>query len=158
MIERLGIARTQRELERADVVIAVGEAGRAPPALDDLPAAIPRIEVYNKSDLALGFHVPAGTLAVSAKTGAGLAELRKAILEAAGWSSSGEPVFLARERHLRALQQARSHLEAAAQEAGRWELFAEELRLAHSSLGAITGEFGADDLLGEIFTRFCIGK
>ena len=158
MIERLGIERTQRELERADVVIAVSEAGRASPALKDLRAAVPRIEVYNKSDLAPGFHAPDGALAVSAKTGAGLGELRKAILEAAGWSSSGESVFLARERHLRALQQARSHLEAAAREARRWELFAEELRLAHSSLGTITGEFSADDLLGEIFSRFCIGK
>jgi tRNA modification GTPase len=86
-----------------------------------------------------------------------LERLRSALLKAAGWSSTGEPVFLARERHLRALEKARQHLDVAATER-RWELFAEELRLAHVALGAITGEFGADDLLGEIFARFCIGK
>jgi tRNA modification GTPase len=158
MVERLGIERTQRELERADVVIAVFEAGQGKAPLEDLPAGVPKIEVYNKIDLAPGFAAPAGALAVSARTGAGLEALRTAILGAAGWSSSGEPVYLARERHLRALQCARAHLEAAAHEGRRWELFAEELRLAHAALGGITGEFSADDLLGEIFARFCIGK
>jgi tRNA modification GTPase len=67
-------------------------------------------------------------------------------------------VFLARERHLRALQAAARHLVLAAERAGQWELFAEELRLAHHALSSITGEFTADDLLGEIFSRFCIGK
>ena len=95
---------------------------------------------------------------MSAKTGQGLDALRKSILQAAGWSSLGEPVYLARERHLRALERARSHLEAAASELERWELFAEELRLAQVALGSITGEFTSDDLLGEIFARFCIGK
>ena len=158
MVERLGIERTQRELERADVVIAVFEADHRKPQLEGLPPAVPRIEVYNKIDLAPAFTAPAGALRVSAKTGEGLAELRRAILAAAGWSAGGEPVFLARERHLRALEKARAHLEAAARESARWEFFAEELRLAHVALGAITGEFSADDLLGEIFSRFCVGK
>jgi tRNA modification GTPase len=158
MVERLGIERTQRELERADVVIAVFEAGRGEETLEGLPESATRIDVYNKADLKPGFVAPPGKVSVSAKTGEGLDRLRKAILDAAGWSSSGEPVFLARERHLRALQHARKHLAAAARESRRWELFAEELRLAHSSLGTITGEFSADDLLGEIFSRFCIGK
>ena len=158
MVERLGIERTQRELERADVVIAVFEAGRGEETLEGLPESATRIDVYNKADLAPCFVAPPGRVSVSAKTGDGLDRLRKAILDAAGWSSSGEPVFLARERHLRALQHARAHLAAAARESRRWELFAEELRLAHSSLGTITGEFSADDLLGEIFSRFCIGK
>jgi len=79
-------------------------------------------------------------------------------LRAAGWSATGESVFLARERHLRALAAAEHHLAQAAAEMGRWELFAEELRLAHVELGRITGEFTSDDLLGEIFHRFCIGK
>jgi tRNA modification GTPase len=158
VIERLGVERTRRELERADAVVAIFEATRGKDELENLPAGVPRIEVYNKIDLAPGFVAPAGALAVSAKTGAGLELLRKAILEAAGWSSSGEPVFLARERHLRALERARDHLDAAAGESRRWEFFAEELRLAHAALGAITGEFSADDLLGEIFARFCIGK
>jgi tRNA modification GTPase len=158
VVERLGIERTQRELERADVVIAIFEAGKGGGALENLPAGVPRIDVYNKIDLVPGFAAPTAGLALSAKTGAGLAQLRKAILEAAGWSSGGEPVFLARERHLRALERARGHLEAAARESRRWEFFAEELRLAHAALGAVVGEFGADDLLGEIFSRFCIGK
>ena len=158
LVERLGIERTQHELERADVVLAVFEAGGGHDALEGLPAGATRIEVFNKVDLAPGFRAPAGAVAVSAKTGAGLDDLRKAILEAAGWTSTGESVFLARERHLRALAGARRHLQAAALERERWELFAEELRLAHSALGTITGEFSADDLLGEIFARFCIGK
>ena len=78
--------------------------------------------------------------------------------QAAGWGATGESVFLARERHLRALATAREHLSSASAQAERWELFAEELRLAHEALGSITGAFGADDLLGEIFSRFCIGK
>jgi tRNA modification GTPase len=84
--------------------------------------------------------------------------LRGAILKAAGWHPGEESLYLARERHLRALTRARNHLEAAAREHGRWELFAEELRLAHAALGEITGDFSADELLGEIFARFCIGK
>jgi tRNA modification GTPase len=157
VVERLGVERTQRELERADVVIAVFEATRGKDLLENLPQGVPVIEVYNKLDLVSGFVPPAGALAASAKTGQGLGALRTAILRAAGWSSSGEPVFLARERHLRALARAREHLEAAAGER-RWELFAEELRLAHVALGTITGEFTPEDLLGEIFSRFCIGK
>jgi len=78
--------------------------------------------------------------------------------QAAGWSATGESAFLARERHLRALATAREHLSSASAQTERWELFAEELRLAHEALGSITGAFGADDLLGEIFSRFCIGK
>jgi tRNA modification GTPase len=156
-VERLGIERARRELERADVVIAVSEAGAPGMPADELPQTA-RIEVYNKADLRPGFVAPAQALAVSAKTGAGLAELRRAILAAAGWSASGEPVFLARERHLRALEAAAEHLAKAQREQARWELFAEELRLAHQALGAITGEFTPDDLLGEIFARFCIGK
>jgi len=130
-----------------------------------LPAAAPaagaRIDVFNKVDLASGFAPPPGphpAVAVSAKTGAGLQDLRRAILETAGWKSHGESVFLARERHLRALAAARGHLAAAAAQPAQWEFLAEELRLAQRALCAITGEFSADDLLGEIFSRFCIGK
>ncbi|MGH8690750.1 MAG: tRNA uridine-5-carboxymethylaminomethyl(34) synthesis GTPase MnmE [Burkholderiales bacterium] len=158
LVERLGIERTQRELEQADLVLTIFEAGRRGDDLENLPAGVVRIEVHNKADLVPGFTAPAGALAVSAKTGEGLERLRKAILEAAGWTSAGESVFLARERHLRALERAREHLDAAARESRRWEFFAEELRLAHGALGTITGEFSADDLLGEIFARFCVGK
>jgi len=158
MVERLGIERTQRELKRADLVLAVHEAGKPDAPFDDLPAGVQRIDVYNKIDLVPRFHAPSGAVGVSAKTGEGLDALRRAILAAAGWSSTGESVFLARERHLRALEVARGHLEAAGTQLPRWEFFAEELRLAQRALGAITGEFTADDLLGEIFSRFCIGK
>jgi tRNA modification GTPase len=157
LVERLGIERTQRELERADLVLAVSEAGQPPMPLAGVAEGVQCLEVYNKIDLAPGFIAPAGALAVSAKTGEGLGEMRQAILKAAGWSAAGESVFLARERHLRALERARGHLEVAAAES-RWEFFAEELRLAHAALGAITGEFTPEDLLGEIFRRFCIGK
>lgn len=160
-VERLGIERTQRELASADLVLAVFEAGRPEGQLETLPAGAPRIDVHNKLDLVEDFVPPARawpTVAVSAKTGAGLEHLRRLILESAGWRSSGESVFLARERHLRALEHAGAHLLAAGGEQGRWELLAEELRLAHAALSSITGEFTADDLLGEIFARFCIGK
>jgi len=130
-------------------------------AVGDATAAAARIDVYNKIDLAPGFSPPARacpSVAVSATTGAGLEQLRRAILSAAGWTSHGESVFLARERHLRALVAARGHLRDAATQPAQWEFFAEELRLAQRALAGITGEFSADDLLGEIFARFCIGK
>ncbi len=158
MVEQLGIERTRQELAQADLVLVVQEAGveETPPA--DLPADAPRIDLYNKVDLVPRFRPPRNALAVSAKTGEGLDALRKAILAAVGWRDTGESVFLARERHLRSLERARIHLEHAGRELPRWELFAEELRLAQVALGEITGQFAADDLLGEIFSRFCIGK
>lgn len=158
VVERLGVERTRAELQRADLVLAVYEAGAGTPPLEDLPEGVERIDVYNKIDLAPGFVAPPGAVPVSAKLGTGLETLRTAILKAAGWSSTGESVFLARERHLRALRQAAVHLAAAAQETRRWELFAEELRQAQSALAAIAGAYTSDDLLGEIFGRFCIGK
>ena len=157
-VERLGMARTQQELERADVVLAVQVAGEAVGLPVELPPGAARIDVHNKHDLVPGFVAPPGAVAVSAKTGAGLPELRRAVLAAAGWSATGESLFLARERHLRALTAAQTHLRRAAAEQSRWELFAEELRLANEELARITGAFTADDLLGEIFSRFCIGK
>ena len=159
-IERLGMARTRQEMAQADVVLLVLEAGNPEPPVEKLPEGATRIEVVNKIDLVPG--TPAGRqgerIHVSAKTGAGLDALRAALLEAAGWNTRGETVFLARERHLRALRAARVHLEAAEGQDGQWEFFAEELRLAQDALGEITGRVSADDLLGEIFARFCIGK
>jgi tRNA modification GTPase len=160
-IERLGIERTHEELARADVVLAVFEAATWSETLGELPAGAARIDVHNKMDLSPQFRPPPGAnpfVLVSAKTGAGIDELRAAILRAAGWSNTGESVFLARERHLKALELAQSYLATAALEQLRWEFFAEELRLAQSALATITGEITADDMLGEIFSRFCIGK
>ncbi len=156
-VERIGVERARAELARADVVLAVGEAGGARAPDETLPEGAARIDVYNKADLVPGFRAPLGAVAVSAKTGEGLEALRGEILRAAGWASTGEPVFLARERHLRELQRASNCL-AAAGATSEWEFFAEELRLAHAALASITGEMTADDLLGEIFRRFCIGK
>ena len=167
-VERLGVERAWREVTGADVVLVVLEAPAGISAeeremLARLPGQVSRILVFNKVDLVPG--VAAGRRArapdevwVSASTGAGLGELRRMLLEAAGWSAGGEPVFLARERHLRALARARRHLEEASGQLEQWEFFAEELRLAQAALTEITGEFSADDLLGEIFARFCIGK
>jgi tRNA modification GTPase len=157
-VEQLGIERTRRELAQADLVLLVREAGESGAEAAPVCGDARTIHVYNKLDLAPQFEPPEGALAVSAKTGQGLEALRAGILAAAGWSSTGESVFLARERHLRALETARGHVDAARRELARWEFFAEELRLAHAALGAITGEFTADDLLGQIFSRFCIGK
>src|SRR3954470_16838846 len=157
-LEQLGMARTRSELERSDVVLAVHDATSAAARLDPIPSGNARLDVYNKVDLTPNFVPPPGGLGVSAKTGQGIAELRDAIVKAAGWRSTGESTFLARDRHLRALAAAKGHLARAWSERERWELFAEELRLAHDDLSTITGAFTADDLLGEIFGRFCIGK
>ena len=157
-IEQLGMERTRREIAAADVILVVAEAGREPTPLEQVPEATARLVVFNKLDLHPAFSAPSGALAVSARSGAGLDQLRKAILAAAGWSSAGESVFLARERHLRALGACAEHLARAAAEGEQWELFAEELRLAHDQLATITGMFTSDDLLGQIFARFCIGK
>jgi tRNA modification GTPase len=159
-VERLGVERTRAELAQADLVLAVHDASASPIDLtESIPPAPARLDVYNKIDLAPDFRAPPGAaVLVSAKTGTGLDRLRRAILEAAGWGGHGEGVFLARERHLRAMAAAARHLDAAAQQISRWEFFAEELRLAQQSLSNVTGAHGADELLGEIFSRFCIGK
>ena len=166
-VERLGIARTWRELGRADVVLLVMEANAGIGSeereiLSRLPAGVPQIHVFNKIDLAgLEPAFRAGDPAqvfLCAKTGAGVDLLGRALLDSAGWAPSGEPLFLARERHLRALAYAEGRLAAAAAQTAHWEFFAEELRLAQQGLAQISGEFSADDLLGEIFTRFCVGK
>ena len=167
-VERIGVERAWQEMARADVVIAMFEApvgiGPEDRAIlarfeSALPAGAARIQAFNKIDLCGKSAMRTGSeVWISAKTGEGVELLRQALLAAAGWERSGESVFLARERHLRALERAQTHLSAAAGELSRWELFAEELRLAQKSLNEITGEFTSDDLLGEIFRRFCIGK
>jgi tRNA modification GTPase len=159
-VERLGMQRTRHELERADVILVVKDALQPEEPTGPLPAAAMRIDVWNKVDLlpkAVAGKHPDG-IWLSAKTGEGLDTLRSALLEAAGWNAPAETVFLARARHLQSLEEARRSLVAAAAQLERWELFAEELRGAQEALGAITGRLSADELLGEIFSRFCIGK
>jgi tRNA modification GTPase len=117
----------------------------------------------NKVDMSPGY-LPhpcvdgAPTFPVSAQTGQGMEALRAWLLETAGWRPHGEDVFMARERHLLALQEAAAHLEESMKFQEAFDLMAEELRLAHRAMGRITGEVSADDLLGSIFSRFCIGK
>ncbi len=167
-IERLGIARTWAAIEKADLALLIEDAsaeagGSNQHIIDQLPVGLDRIRVVNKIDLAgaQSRHTRSSTgmeVWVSALTGAGFADLQQAIWEQAGWQPSGEGVFTARARHIEALQVAERHLATAASLGNRLELYAEELRLAHEALGRITGAFSADDLLGEIFSKFCIGK
>lgn len=173
-VEQIGIARAWGQIEQADAVLFLHDLTRASDAdyaaadaaiAAKLPADVPVVEVWNKRD-AVG---PGGAsfqgtegVALSAKTGEGLDALRSRLLAIAGWQSAPEGVFIARERHLHALRRVDGHLmEAAgllARQAQALDLLAEELRLAQNALNEITGEFSADDLLGVIFSRFCIGK
>ena len=166
-VEMLGIARTHSTLQKADAILLLLDAGLGISTadrkiLDELPQNIPKLLIFNKIDL-LGqaarmeeiegeYHIY-----LSAKTGSGLELLRDKLLALLGWHQDAG-VFMARERHIRALLAAQDHLQRAAGEVSRAEIFAEELRLAQEFLNSITGEFTADDLLGEIFSRFCIGK
>ncbi|MEN9374833.1 MAG: hypothetical protein RIR79_2385, partial [Pseudomonadota bacterium] len=172
-VEKIGIARTWDAIERADAVLFLHDLTRRDTAeyqladaeiAQKLASRIPRIpcipvmDVWNKSDVA---QLEQG-IAISAKTGQGLEGLRRAILETVGWQASHEGLFIARERHLQLLRTVAAHLENAALHFGTstvvLELLAEELRLAQNALSEITGAFTPDDLLGVIFTQFCIGK
>jgi len=171
-VEKIGIERTKSAIEAADLALIITDAREPEHPADHaigqaLPPTLPRLVVRNKIDLA-GL-VPTSTraggipiVALSALTGAGIDLLRRAILELAGAHQDMGDTFLARERHLRALRDAEERLSEAARQlaakAPALELFAEELHAAQLALSAITGEFTADDLLGEIFGRFCIGK
>ena len=168
-VEKIGISKTWDAIAKADLVLWVSDATRAETMATEavlaarLPAGVPQLRVVNKIDL-VGIPPQRQTLAkgaeiaLSAKTGAGIELLQTAMLEAVGWGGSGEGMFMARERHLQALQTASQHLELAASRGNALELFAEELKLAQQALASITGEFTADDLLGKIFSHFCIGK
>jgi len=178
-VERIGIERTWAAVERADLVLLIVDARDATDMLaaedrgilDHVPSGLPRVVVHNKTDLA--GRAPAveqrgadGSLRthvwLSAKTGEGLTLLEREVVAVVGADGTTEDTFLARERHLQALTAATTYVEAAATHLAQVpppvELFAEELRGAQLALSAITGEFSADDLLGVIFSRFCIGK
>lgn len=171
-VERIGILRTWAAVADADVVLHILDASRGPTRGDDaivarFPEGVPVLRVWNKIDLsghkpAVDILPDATHIYLSAAEGAGMDLLRKELLRIAGWQQTGESVYLARERHLLALQAARAHLQVAAELAAQndqaLDLFAEELRLAQDRLNSITGAFTSDDLLGVIFSRFCIGK
>jgi tRNA modification GTPase len=167
-VEQIGIERTRAAITDADLALILIDANDEQTGVDDLlreiPTSLPRIVVANKTDLR---NAPSDSalalcesLPISAKTGQGIDDLRSAIEKQVGYDHREGGTFSARERHVTALKRTLTHLDAAKLHLDHiaLELFAEELRLAHESLGEITGEFTADDLLGEIFSRFCIGK
>ncbi len=164
-VERIGIARTWAAIEKADLALVIidavtGLADEDLEILKKLPPAQPVLQIYNKADLLK--QIPPveekQALYLSAKTGQGIACLHSRLLALAGWQQTGEGLFMARERHVNALKQAGEHLKQADQNWQQIELLAEELSLAQKALSSITGEFTADDLLGEIFGHFCLGK
>jgi len=189
VIEQMGVARAWAEIDTADAVVFLHDCERLFPVDPDsaiaqadglacfaadaaiarvfqqrLPAQVPVIHVWNKQDT-MGVARRAALsegLALSAKTGEGLEPLRSALLKAAGWQPATEGSFMARQRHLQALERVSAHMEVAiahlVADPPSLDLLAEELRLAQNALAEITGAFGADDLLGAIFSRFCIGK
>lgn len=173
-VEQIGVARAWGQIESADAVLFLHDLTRADQpdyaAADaeilaglqrKLPTSVPVLDVWNKQDAAPAAR-PAQGIALSAKTGLGIEALREQLLAMAGWQAVPEGVYLARARHVQALARVETHLALAADhlaaQAQLLDLLAEELRLAQNALNEITGEFGADDLLGVIFSRFCIGK
>jgi len=167
-VEKIGIARTWQEIERADVIVRLVDVRAGLTDADAeidarLPAGVERITVFNKVDLLERqperVEADGGvSLYLSAKAGQGVDLLRAELLRVAGWHRHGEDLILARERHLIALREALARVQAALLNRHALELMAEELRLAQDAVNEITGEFTPDDLLGVIFSRFCIGK
>ena len=172
-VERIGVARSWESIASADAIVFLHDLTRwDDPDYQAADAVIAQrlrvadparlLQVFNKADS--GRPLPPGRegLCLSARTGEGLEALRHALLARAGWQAAPEGVFIARTRHVQALRLTAEHLAQAADHAAQadaaLDLFAEELRLAHQALQQITGKFSADDLLGEIFGRFCIGK
>lgn len=167
-VERIGVERSLRQIGQADIVLEVRDViNPAARGTEEVPLRLAegayKIIVFNKIDLNNGTPRTAvedgcETVWLSAKTGAGVDQLRQALLRASGREATDEVPFMARERHIACLKRALDRINRAREEIERLELCAEELRLAQRDLGEITGEFTADDLLGEIFSRFCIGK
>jgi tRNA modification GTPase len=162
-VERIGMARAREAIEKSDLILYLADSAKGIDeedkkilaSLPDLPVQV----VFNKADLsgcAFGM-LETGEVCISAKTGEGVDALKKRLLELLSLHEPGENQFIARQRHVAALREARDALECAGNSTGI-EIFAEELRRAQAALSRITGEFSPDDLLGEIFSRFCIGK
>ncbi|MBT2301302.1 tRNA uridine-5-carboxymethylaminomethyl(34) synthesis GTPase MnmE [Variovorax paradoxus] len=173
-VEQIGVARAWGQIEGADAVLFLHDLTRAERPeyaeadaeimrllSEKLPASVPVLDVWSKQDAA-PLATPHTGISLSARTGFGIETLRRRLLEVAGWQAVPEGVYLARARHVQALSRVEEHVAVAAEHlaarAQALDLLAEELRLAQNALNEITGEFGADDLLGVIFSRFCIGK
>ncbi|GLS05843.1 tRNA modification GTPase MnmE [Chitiniphilus shinanonensis] len=164
VVERIGIERTWAAIAKADLALLLvdsreGVTQHDLDILGRLPRELPVLRVFNKVDLTgdVPGDVARDVVHVSAKTGEGLDALRQRLLHQVGWHGD-DGVFIARERHLDAIRRASAHLDQALAAYQQVELFAEELRLAQNVLNEITGEFTSDDLLGVIFSKFCIGK
>jgi tRNA modification GTPase len=178
LVEKIGIERAWTEISGADVVLFLHDLTRRdnPDYLagerqishllkSAISPGIPVLDVWNKADAVPSNQAAASNpdgVTMSAKTGLGLEVLRKRLLALAGWQAGAEGVYIARERHVQALVRVLAHVQLAQERLGQQaqaiDLLAEELRLANNALGEITGEFTSDDLLGEIFSKFCIGK
>jgi tRNA modification GTPase len=172
-VEKIGIERAWGQIESADAVLFLHDLTRMDDAayaladqeiaqqLTRLPNHVRVLDIWNKCD-AHTAPLTATGLTLSARTGQGLTELRQQLLEVAGWQQASEGLYIARERHVQALREVHAHLDVAQSllqaQAQSLDLLAEELRLAQNALNAITGEFTSDDLLGVIFSSFCIGK
>ncbi|MDO8457250.1 MAG: tRNA uridine-5-carboxymethylaminomethyl(34) synthesis GTPase MnmE [Burkholderiaceae bacterium] len=186
-VEKIGIERAWAEIENADAVLFLhdlvrwndaqearsyqaADAAIATQLVSLLPKRVPVIQVWNKVDavnpqqaaVAIATNAETVNITISAKNGQGLETLRRTLLQVAGWQPAAEGVYIARERHVQALRQVSAHLDLADSQlkakSQALDLLAEELRLAQGALGDITGEFSSDDLLGVIFSKFCIGK
>ena len=180
-VEQIGIQRAWAQIAGADAVLFLHDLTRShdPAYLQadlkiqeslaaQLPHGVTLLNVWNKFDLAPDAATPRNSdkashdIDLSAKTGLGIDQLRAKLLQTAGWQPASEGLYLARERHVQALKRVQSHIEMAdahlRAQAQSLDLLAEELRLSQTALNEITGEFNADDLLGVIFSSFCIGK
>ncbi len=180
-VEKIGIQRAWEQIAGADAVLFLHDLTRqdlpeyvqADTQIQEtlatqIPHGVTLLHVWNKCDIATDGQVAASirdaetVIDLSAKTGQGIEQLRTKLLEAAGWQPVAEGLYLARARHVQALERVQAHLEMAdahlRAQAQSLDLLAEELRLSQSALNEITGEFSADDLLGVIFSSFCIGK
>ena len=180
-VEQIGIQRAWAQIAGADAVLFLHDLTRShdPEYLQadlkiqgslaaQLPHGVTVLNVWNKFDLAPDASTPCNTdkashdIDLSAKTGLGIEQLRAKLLQTAGWQPASEGLYLARARHVQALKRVQSHIEMAdahlRAQAQSLDLLAEELRLSQTALNEITGEFNADDLLGVIFSSFCIGK
>jgi len=169
IVEAKGIERSWEAIRMADLVIFLtdltsGEDGLKERILEEIPSKCPVLEVINKADLMAQAETKpsAAAMMISAKTGEGVEALKQKVLQIVGWNGSQEGAIVARRRHLDCLERASEHIarseEFAANGNNSLELFAEELFIAQNHLGQITGKLLPDDLLGKIFSQFCIGK